>query len=311
MTQTVSVIIAAYNAEDFIHRAILSAAGQTMRPLEIIVVDDFSNDGTYGAVQTLAAKYEDGFVRLLRLPVNSGPSAARNTGFRAARGDWIAVLDADDAYLPARLEILVHEAVSADADIIADNMCYWNPHTDVRSAPMFGRERKIVDLDMFLARSYPGEEADYGLLKPVFSKNFLAANNLSYAEGTRHGEDFLFILEALFKDAHYIVTPEPGYLYASRDSGLSRTEVNYRKIVEDTENLCLHPRIKNNAQALQALKKRRESALKLADEQDISTWFKSRDFRKMIAYTLRSPRNFCIFLKKFVRFALKKAAFTS
>jgi succinoglycan biosynthesis protein ExoO len=307
MSQTVSVIIAAYNAQDFIHRAIESAAAQSLRPLEIIVIDDCSNDGTCGAVQSIAAKYEDGFIKLLRLPVNGGPSAARNAGIRAARGDWIAVLDADDAYFPARLETLVREATARNADIIADNMCYWNPHTDIRSAPLFRDEVKIIDLDMFLQHSFPREgEADYGLLKPVFLSKFLNNYGLFYAEDTRHGEDFLFILEALFKNARYVFVPTLGYLYSSRDTGLSRTQVNYRKIVEDTEKICVHPGIKDNPEALRALQKRAKSAGELADAQDMSVWFKSGDGRKVAAFAFQSPRNFFLFAKKSLLYATKK-----
>ncbi len=91
-------MIPAYNAELFLENAIRSVLAQTFPPLEIIVVDDGSTDGTARVAQAFAER-----VRLIRQP-NGGPSSARNAGVAAARGEWVAFLDADDAWLPEKLE---------------------------------------------------------------------------------------------------------------------------------------------------------------------------------------------------------------
>ncbi|MBV9818561.1 MAG: glycosyltransferase [Solirubrobacterales bacterium] len=96
---TASVVIAAHNAQRTVRAAIASALGQTRPPLEVIVVDDGSTDATGELVE----KIDDPRVRLLRRP-NGGPSAARNTGIAAARGDCVAFLDSDDLWLPAYLQ---------------------------------------------------------------------------------------------------------------------------------------------------------------------------------------------------------------
>ena len=93
-----SVIIPAYNAEAFIARAIDSVLAQTWPAHEILVVDDGSADST----ARIVAGYGEG-VRYLRQE-NAGVSAARNAGARAATGDWLAFLDADDWYYPDRLK---------------------------------------------------------------------------------------------------------------------------------------------------------------------------------------------------------------
>jgi len=90
-------VIPAYNAELFLADAIRSVLAQTAAPLEIIVVDDGSNDGTAQVAQGFGER-----VRLIRQP-NNGPSSARNNGVAAARGEWVAFLDADDAWLPEKL----------------------------------------------------------------------------------------------------------------------------------------------------------------------------------------------------------------
>ncbi len=93
----VSVIIPAYNSEKTLSRAIGSALEQNSIPLEIIVVDDGSTDGTADKVREYGGK-----VRLIQQE-NRGAGAARNRGVAEAAGEFIAFLDADDEYLPDRL----------------------------------------------------------------------------------------------------------------------------------------------------------------------------------------------------------------
>lgn len=97
---TVSVVIPAYNSAATIADAVSSVRAQTVKPLEIIVVDDASRDGTAACLDELHAPD----LRVIRRSVNGGGSAARNLGMEAARGDWIAFLDADDLWLPDKLE---------------------------------------------------------------------------------------------------------------------------------------------------------------------------------------------------------------
>ena len=98
----VSVVIPTYNCAQYVAEAVESALRQTCAPLEVIVVDDGSTDGTLAALR----KYMDR-IRYIRLK-NRGVSAARNTGIRAAQGDWIAFLDADDAWLEDKLRLQMH-----------------------------------------------------------------------------------------------------------------------------------------------------------------------------------------------------------
>jgi len=97
-TPLISAIIPAYNAADTITRTLKSILDQTVPPHEIIVVDDGSQDNTCEVVRALGDR-----VTLISQE-NGGPSAARNTGIKAATGDWLAFLDSDDAWLPTKLE---------------------------------------------------------------------------------------------------------------------------------------------------------------------------------------------------------------
>lgn len=99
MAPSFSVIIPAYNSETTLARAIDSVLAQSLPAQEIIVVDDGSTDGT----PEVAARYGEK-LRYIRQD-NAGVSSARNHGARAASGDWLAFLDADDWYYPDRLRL--------------------------------------------------------------------------------------------------------------------------------------------------------------------------------------------------------------
>jgi glycosyltransferase involved in cell wall biosynthesis len=94
-----SIIVIVYNGEQYIERAVHSALGQTVADIEVIVVDDGSSDASADRV----GRIKDSRLRLVRQS-NQGPSAARNTGIREAKGDWIAFLDCDDWWTPDKLE---------------------------------------------------------------------------------------------------------------------------------------------------------------------------------------------------------------
>ena len=94
---SVSVLIACWNAEDSIERAIRSAVEDRSIDVECVVVDDASTDGTAELVAALAKR--DPRIRLIRQATNEGVSAARNRGLELVRGEWITLLDADDRFV--------------------------------------------------------------------------------------------------------------------------------------------------------------------------------------------------------------------
>jgi len=94
-----SIIVIVYNGEQYIERAVQSALSQTVADIEVIVVDDGSRDGSADRV----GRIKDSRLRLVQQH-NQGPSAARNTGIREAKSDWIAFLDCDDWWTPDKLE---------------------------------------------------------------------------------------------------------------------------------------------------------------------------------------------------------------
>jgi len=100
--EMISIIMAAYNAEKTIEYAVNSVLKQTYVNFELIVINDASNDNTKLFVERLAGS--DKRIRLLNNETNCGVSYTRKHGLEAAKGDWIAILDSDDAWTPDKLE---------------------------------------------------------------------------------------------------------------------------------------------------------------------------------------------------------------
>lgn len=111
----VSVIIPAYNAEDYISQCLSSVLSQTLSDIEVIVVDDGSTDRTASIVEELT--HRDGRIRLIRQE-NQCAGVARNKGMEVAEGKYLYFLDADDWIEPDSLEKLCSSAESLGSDIV-------------------------------------------------------------------------------------------------------------------------------------------------------------------------------------------------
>jgi len=288
-SDTVSVVIAAYNAAHFIERGIRSVLEQTHPILEVLVVDDASTDSTASVVRQIASQHKN--IMLIQLGSNGGPSAARNAGLNAARGDWIGILDADDAFLNDRIEHMVETGRLLDADIVIDAFRSYDFATGKIGSSALGddsRGPQLVSVNEYVMHARPfGDEADWGLLQPLYRRSFLNRNSLQYPLHSRHGEDFLFMFDALLKGARLVLSRRAGYLYTSRESGLSRTTINYRLMWEHTEALARDPRVDEIQGLSDSLAKRVEALKRLEAIHGILNLARRRDWialtRKLLA----------------------------
>ena len=224
----VSVVMPAFQAEAFVGEAIGSALGQTLAEIEVIVVDDASTDGTWGVLADRARR--DPRVVPLRQPARRGPAAARNLAIGQARGRWIALLDADDLFLPGRLAHLVAVAEAADADLLADNMLRVEFRTGQALGPRFDaavmRLPGPVGLVEAVRRDMPQDWPRgqmFGFFQPLMRRDMLLARRLRYAEDVMVGEDFLLYFTAIAAGARFFLTPEAGYVQRLRAGSLSHS----------------------------------------------------------------------------------------
>jgi succinoglycan biosynthesis protein ExoO len=296
---SVSVIIAAYNAEAFIGRAIASALTQTLPPREILIVDDCSTDGTRAVLDAAARVHPT--IKVIAMARNGGPSAARNAGIAQARGDWLAVLDADDAFAPTRLATLTAFAESTGADFVADDLAYYDAVADRVGASAIGETIDLPDRPLSL-RDYlshnlaDGRSFDWGLLKPIFRRDALIQRDIAYDPDVRHGEDFRLVVELLLSGAQFRILLQPLYLYTQRQgavsrrpSGMTRTTIAYRKLKDAALALACDPRIASDPEIIGLLQKRASGLARLDDAHFVSTSLRAGAFGEIAVRSTRDP----------------------
>ncbi len=128
-TPLISVVIPAYNAEQFLDETLESVLSQTYENWECIIVNDGSTDNT----EEIAKKWCEKDARFRYFyKENSGASDTRNLGIKETRGEYIAFLDADDLYMPNFLEICLENLVEKDVDLVAPKMLeFWDVQNEV------------------------------------------------------------------------------------------------------------------------------------------------------------------------------------
>lgn len=218
----VTFVIAAFNAGQFLDRAIESALAQVGVSVEVVVVDDCSSDDTLAVAQRFAGQG----VRCFALAENRGPGGARNAGFAAARGRWIAVLDSDDTVTPDRMARMIALAEAAGAQVVVDNLAVASS-AGIPGEPMFPVERLAklgsMDLPGFIASNRLfASKFNYGYMKPAFERRFVENRALRYDETLRIGEDYVFFASALAQDGVCAVDSKVGYVYHVREDSVSR-----------------------------------------------------------------------------------------
>jgi len=231
MTSKVSIIMAAYNAQDFLGNAIKSVQGQTHENWELLIVDDLSSDNTLDVACAFSRK--DPRIRVIASFKNGGPAAARNKGLKAATGQWITVLDSDDRYVKNRLETLLTHAEEKGLDIVADNQHYYDHGANLFLGRGFFAKEPVLPLtpEVFVRNDFPPRRFPFGLLKPFIRADFLRKQKVTYPEDLRFGEDFSFLFSLLLRTDNAALVKDPLYVYtlplgtkSRQPSGRSRTD---------------------------------------------------------------------------------------
>lgn len=224
-----SIILACYNAEKYLAACLDSILQQTFVDFEVIVVDDGSNDRTEEIINAYALK--DNRIKALRLPVNRGPSVARNVAMQQAAGEWFALVDADDLWLPQRLETFYHLIkVHGENFVYTDNLqvCFDSdkgmiPYYKIADKLDFSSSPdKILDIYEFFK---------YGFgIKPIFSAN--SKDQVLFDEDIHVGEDTLFVLRLLNLDKKLFFHQGSYYLYRLTPNSLTNREDRFEQILK-------------------------------------------------------------------------------
>jgi Glycosyl transferase family 2 len=275
---TFSVAIAAYQAADTIAEAVESALAQTLLPHEIVVCDDGSTDD----LDTALAPYRNEIVLLRK--ENGGAASAKNAAARAATGEFLAILDADDAYFPERLEALAELGVARpDLDILCTDAVL---EVDGETVERFGE-----------GCAFAVEDQDIAILERCFCiasayrrTTLLAIGG--FDESLRTGEDWDCLVRLMLDaDASAGLVDEPLYRYR-----IHRSSVTADRIETLRDRLTLLERVGQRAglsvgqHAALARSLARQRAALILTEAEAALRSRSQDARTQALAVAREPR---------------------
>ncbi|MCC8359555.1 glycosyltransferase family 2 protein [Salinimicrobium sediminilitoris] len=223
----VSVIMPAYNAAAFIAESIRSVQQQSHLEWELLVIDDASKDGTSEVVEAL--KEKDDRIKLHILPTNQGAGFARNIGIKAATGDFISFLDADDLWKPSKLEKQLKVMQEENMQVCFSS--YELMNEDGQSLKKQIKALKTLSFDKLKKANYIGN------LTGIYSARALGK---IYCPLIRKRQDWGLWLLAVKKAGGARGIQEPLAIYRERKGSISQNKVEmlqynyrvYRKVLK-------------------------------------------------------------------------------
>lgn len=223
MDKLISVVVPIYNVENYLKRCIDSIVNQTYENLEIILVDDGSTDGSSAICDAYAKK--ENRIKVVHQK-NAGLSAARNNGFKMAKGEYIGFIDADDYVEPAMYEELLHQMLLHGADMAIGNVCrvdengYLLEDTSAVTDAVYTKEEML--------RKITEENGVYFVTawNKLYKREIF--DKVSFPEGKIHEDEFV-IHEILDCCKKIVTTKKIYYYYVQRANSIMSEEVTLKR----------------------------------------------------------------------------------
>ncbi len=215
MTPKISVIIPVYNVEDLISTCLDSLIGQSLKEIEIICVDDCSQDSSLQQLQQYAAG--DSRIRVITQE-NRGPGGARNRGLDEASGQYILFVDADDYIEEHYCQACYDAAEGHNADIVVVGMkkvysTYTKDRYKVEREEAFDTVQSKIDA--------VGYESLFYVMNKLIRRESLERIALRFEEGVYY-EDVIFMIRLFHQLGRMVTLPGVNYLYVNHSSGITK-----------------------------------------------------------------------------------------
>ena len=238
----VSVIVAMYNAEQYVAECLTGLVNQTFQNFEILIADDCSTDSSRAVVGNFYAHFGDRLT-LMTLSKNSGlPGIPRNFALAEARGKYVYFLDSDDLLAETALEELYRVAEAFDADVVhCDKAAAFDDASPVFTPQLFTTQEgnfvtaptlETFDLGErvagFVKRKYL-----WWACNKLIRRKLLVDNNIVFP-AVKFYEDFLFAFECLVTAANYVRVPFVSYCYRLRGDSQSHKTTDFAEATDAT-----------------------------------------------------------------------------
>ena len=231
----ISVIIPVYNTEQFLGNCLSSVLAQTFTDFELIVVNDGSTDKSAAIIGEFAKKDS----RIVPLQQeNKGLSEARNTGIKAARGNWITFVDSDDMLASHFLQKLWDAAKQNNASIAcSDKQLFWK-ESEIDNRTAVTSQAIALSPEKALQRAlYQKEGPDYSAWSKLYDAKIWQKRR--FTQGTFF-EDMDCIPQVLLEAKKIAFVPEPLYLNRRHNTSILATAYNRKKaeLLDIAERIC-------------------------------------------------------------------------
>ena len=195
----VSVIIPVWNSGKYFRECLDSVLSQSLRNIEVLIVDDASTDGSGAVAEEYASR--DARITVMHQPSSTGAGPARNRAMAVARGEYIAFMDSDDLY-PSNdvLETLYRKAVEKNANICGGSLQYVNKDGTVR-------DKQLIQQCFKLEKWYNYKDYQYegGFYRFIYRRKFLNDNHLIFPNYTRFQDSVFFVVSMITSKKFYAI----------------------------------------------------------------------------------------------------------
>lgn len=233
MDPKVSIIVPVYNVENYIKECLDSLIGQSMKEIEIILVDDGSTDFS-GMICEQYAK-NDSRIKVIHQK-NTGQSAARNRGMNIATGKYIMFVDSDDYIARNACEVLFQTAEKNTVEVIAADLLNEKEQIMTTDFRKIKSENIVINGNEFVKEKIITTTYDIVLVLYFISRSFIDRVHLRFKEGLFY-EDQLWTMQLLSQTKSIIKIRYPFYFYRMDRSG-STTNKMYLKKGTDAATIC-------------------------------------------------------------------------
>lgn len=216
----ISIIIPVYNVANYIQKCLLSALNQTYKNLEIILVDDAGSDNSMEVANQLLQNHSrKDCVRIITHSQNMGLSAARNSGLKEAKGEYVYFLDSDD-YLPENsIALLADPAESNRPQCVVGN--YQCSIVPARYYPQLTLKTGLYT-NRAIMEAYISRRIYMMAPNKLYRRSYLLENNLFFKEGLLH-EDELFSFQFFSLCESLYVVEAITYIYVIRETSITNS----------------------------------------------------------------------------------------
>jgi len=284
-----------YNGASTLRDSVNSVLSQTHQDFELIICNDASTDET----KIILDKFMDKRIRVIHNESNLGEGSARDRTIELARGVWLALIDADDAWAPERLETLLAEANTSNNKMIfddilechdtVDGMVPWNVLRGKYAFGCNGIKSVEVPIENFVCQKRL-------LIKPLLPLTYVRKHHICHT-GRRFAADTEFFLQLLLHGLQLCYLPKPMYYYRITPgsmSGLTNRSIMIREVLENAINQFEH------APTVQAALRKKVAMVNLDEQYMPFVWeLKKKQLRKAFQLAYQSPWVIPEFFRRF------------